>query len=201
MGSFNMGNVDVEIIVDKSGSMTTCDAAGGKSRWKYAEESTLALATLADQVDQDGIAVVPFSNNYKVYEGVTAAKVAQVWQENSPMGGTDLAAPLKDRLAAHMARRAAGGTKNTCILVITDGEPNDRKAVKQVIIDATKQMQADEELAICFVQVGNDAGATSFLTELDDTLQSDGAKFDIVDTVKIDEVQDLASLVEKAFAD
>ncbi len=117
------------------------------------------------------------------------------------MGSTNTAAALKDRLDAHFARRAAGSTKATCILVMTDGEPNDKQAVKNVIIDATKKMTADEELAISFVQIGHDASAASFLADLDDSLTGLGAKFDIVDTVKIDEVSDLSTLVEKAFAD
>ena len=195
-------NIDIELLVDKSGSMgDRVSGSNSKTRWEYAQESTLALARQAEKTDADGITVVPFSNSYKVYENTTAAKVQQVFAENSPMGGTDTAAALQNRLDAHFARRAAGLTKSTCILVLTDGEPNDRAAVKRCIIEATKQMGADEELAISFVQIGDDASAKSFLEELDDTLQGAGAKFDIVDTLNIDQVEDIGSLVTKAFAD
>jgi hypothetical protein len=76
--------------------------------------------------------------------------------------------------------------------VITDGEPDDRKAVFEVIIQATRQMEKDEELAISMIQVGADAQATKFLKALDDQLQSVGAKFDICDTITLDDLEDMS---------
>jgi 5,10-methylene-tetrahydrofolate dehydrogenase/methenyl tetrahydrofolate cyclohydrolase len=78
--------------------------------------------------------------------------------------------------------------------VITDGEPDDRKAVIQVIIEASQKMDRDEELAISFIQVGADPTATQYLKLLDDDLQKVGAKFDIVDTVTIDDMADMSLL-------
>ena len=52
--------------------------------------------------------------------------------------------------------------KPETILVITDGQPNDENGVKNVIIEATKKLQRDEDLSISFVQIGNDGGATRF---------------------------------------
>lgn len=197
----DLKNLDIEFLLDKSGSMTQCDCPGGKSRWVSAQETTLALATLAEKYDPDGITVVPFNNAFKVHEGVTATKVDQIFKEHVPMQSTDTAAALRDRLDAHFARRAAGGTKSTCLLVMTDGEPNDRTAVADAIVEATKKMTADEELAISFVQVGHDAEAAKFLQWLDDDLIGRGAKFDIVDTVNIEAITDIESLLQKAFAD
>jgi hypothetical protein len=52
-------------------------------------------------------------------------------------------------------------------------------------------MERDEELAISLIQVGNDATATRFLKALDDELQGAGAKFDIVDTITLDDMENL----------
>jgi hypothetical protein len=198
-------NLDIEFLLDKSGSMgSNRDCPGGKSRWEYAQETTLALATHAEALDPDGITVVPFASSHKVYEGVTAAKVAQVFQENTPMGSTNTAGVLKARLDAYFARKAAGKAKSTCFLVMTDGKPDDQQAVADVIVAATKQMDRDEELAISFIKVGEDREIDAFLTFLDDGLvEKSGAKFDIVDTVKIAEVENfsITELIEKAFAD
>lgn len=199
----DLKNLDIEFLLDKSGSMATNDCPGGKSRWQYAQETTTALATLAEKHDPDGITVVPFAGSYKVHEGVTAAKVAQVFQEHSPMGSTNTAAVLKARLDACFDRKAKGVGKSTCMFVLTDGAPDDQQAVADTIIAATKRMDRDEEIAIQFIQVGLDAGATAFLKYLDDNLVSKGAKFDIVDTVKIAEVENFTidALIEKSFAD
>ncbi|MEH2364459.1 vWA domain-containing protein [Nostoc sp.] len=192
-----MSDRDYTLIIDKSGSMSTPDQVGGRSRWEIAQESTLALARKAEQFDPDGITVYVFAGRFKRYDDVTSAKVAQIFLENDPAGTTNLAGVLQDALNNYFQRKAAGKAKpnGETILVITDGEPDDRKAVFEVIIHATRQMERDEELAISIIQVGSDAQATKFLKALDDQLQSVGAKFDICDTVTLDDLEEM-SLVD-----
>lgn len=185
-------NRDYTLIIDKSGSMATPDQKGGRSRWLAAQESTLALASKCEQFDPDGITIYLFSGRFKRYENVTASKVTQIFRENDPSGSTDLAAVLKHATDNYFERKAAGQTKpnGETILVVTDGEPDDRKAVMKVIIEASRRMDRDEELAISFIQVGTDSQATKFLKILDDELQGAGAKFDICDTITIDDMED-----------
>lgn len=182
---------DYTLIIDKSGSMSTSDQLGGTTRWEAAQESTLALARKCEQVDPDGITVYLFSGRFRRYDNVTSDKVTQIYQENEPMGRTDLASVLQDALDNYFQRKAAGDAKQNgeTILVITDGEPDDRKAVMRQIIEASRKLERDEELAISIIQVGADKKATEFLKALDDQLQSAGAKFDIVDTITIDEME------------
>ncbi|MBH8576611.1 VWA domain-containing protein [Nostocaceae cyanobacterium CENA369] len=187
-------NRDYTLIIDKSGSMATPDQKGGRNRWTAAQESTLALASKCEQFDPDGITIYVFSGRFKRYENVTSAKVAQVFRENDPSGTTDLAAVLKHATDDYFQRKSTGQTKpnGETILVVTDGEPDDRKAVMKVIIEASRRMDRDEELAISFIQVGTDPQATRFLKVLDDELQSAGAKFDICDTITMDDMEDLS---------
>ncbi|HEY9780455.1 MAG TPA: VWA domain-containing protein [Leptolyngbyaceae cyanobacterium] len=185
-------NRDYTLIIDKSGSMATPDQKGGRSRWVAAQESTLAVASKCEQFDPDGITIYLFSGRFKRYENVTASKVTQIFRENDPSGSTDLAAVLKHATDNYFERKAARQTKanGETILVVTDGEPDDRKAVMKVIIEASRRMDRDEELAISFIQVGTDSQATKFLKILDDELQGAGAKFDICDTITIDDMED-----------
>jgi len=187
-------NRDYTLIIDKSGSMATPDQKGGRSRWVAAQESTLALASKCEQFDPDGITVYVFSGKFKRYENVTTSKVTQIFQENDPSGTTDLAAVLKHATDDYFQRKSAGTIKlnGETILVVTDGEPDDRKAVMKVIIEASRRMDKDEELAISFIQVGTDQQATRFLKVLDDELQSAGAKFDICDTITMEDMEDLS---------
>ncbi|NJL61735.1 MAG: VWA domain-containing protein [Methylacidiphilales bacterium] len=187
-------NRDYTLIIDKSGSMATPDQKGGKNRWYAAQESTFALASKCEQFDSDGITVYLFSGKFKRYDNVTSSKVSQIFMENDPSGTTDLAAVLKNATDSYFDRKKAGETKpnGETILVVTDGEPDDRKAVMRVIIEASRKMERDEELAISFIQVGTDAQATRFLKVLDDELQSAGAKFDICDTITMDDMEDMS---------
>lgn len=186
-------NRDYTLIIDKSGSMSVKDQPGGKSRWEIMQESTVALASKCEELDPDGITVYLFSGRFKRYDNVTSTRVSQIFTENEPGGRTDLAGVLQDATNNYFQRKAAKQTKlnGETILVVTDGEPDDRKTVMKVIIEASRRLDKDEELAISFIQIGNDAGATRFLKILDDDLQSAGAKFDIVDTVTMDDMEDM----------
>lgn len=200
-----MKDRDYTLIIDKSGSMSTPDQRGGRTRWQEAQESTLALARKCEQFDPDGITVYVFSGRFRCYEDVTAAKVEQIFMENDPSGTTNLASVLQEASHRYFQRKAAGRAKpaGETILVITDGEPDDRRAVMEVIVNATRQMERDEELAISMIQVGSDAQATKFLKALDDQMQDVGAKFDICDTLTIDDMGDmsLADVLMSAIAD
>ncbi|MCT7949192.1 VWA domain-containing protein [Ancylothrix sp. C2] len=196
---------DYTLIIDKSGSMSTRDQTGGKTRWEVMQESTLALARKCEDLDPDGITVYMFSGKFKRYENVTSSKVEQIFIENEPVGRTDLASVLQDALNNYFTNKAAGKTKlnGETILVVTDGEPDDRKAVMRVIIEASGKIDKDEELAISLIQVGTDATATQFLKALDDDLQKIGAKFDIIDTLTIEDMEDmtLSEVLLKAISD
>ncbi len=185
-------NRDYTLIIDKSGSMTRKDQAGGKSRWQMMQESTLALASKCEEFDPDGITIYTFSGRFRRYDNVTSEKVEQIFRENEPSGRTDLAGVLQDALNDYFQRKASGQTKanGDTILVVTDGEPDDRKAVMRAIVEASRKMDKDEELALSFIHVGSDPDATKFLKLLDDELQGAGAKFDIVDTITMDDMED-----------
>lgn len=187
-------NRDYTLIIDKSGSMSAQDQAGNKSRWETVQESTLALAKKCEELDPDGITIYVFSSRFKRYDNVTSDKVKQIFEENDPVGRTDLASVLQDALDNFFERRTAGTTKpnGETMLVITDGEPDDRKTVMKQIIEASRKIDRDEELAISFIQVGDDPKVTEFLTALDDRLQDAGAKFDIVDTVTLEKMKGLS---------
>lgn len=187
-------NRDYVLVLDKSGSMEATDTPSGKSRWKEAEESTLAIASKITQYDPDGITVIPFASSFKVYENQTASKVAQVFKENSPMGGTTLAPVLKQVFADYNKRKAAGQTKanGELLIVVTDGQPSDEREVAAEIVKFTKTLSnGDDEYGIQFIQVGKDAEAARFLKKLDDDLTSQGAAHDIVDTKTMEELENV----------
>jgi hypothetical protein len=198
-------NRDYTLIIDKSGSMSTPDQTGGRSRWDEAQESTIALARKCEQFDPDGITVYVFSSRFRRYDNVTASKVEQIFQENDPAGSTNLTMVLTDATNHYFQRKKAGKTQTEgeTILVITDGEPDDRRSVIDIIIETTRRLERDEELAISFIQVGSDSGATKFLKALDDQLQDVGAKFDICDTITMDDMSEmsLSEVLMNAIAD
>ena len=194
-------NRDYTLIIDKSGSMAITDEDDEKvknelelkTRWELIEESSIALASKCEKLDTDGITVYTFSTNFKRYSNVTARKVVQIFEDEEPFGDTNLAGVLKAALDDYFQRKTSGQAKpnGETILVVTDGKADNPVAVIRTIVEATQKIDRDEELAISFIQIGKDTEATEYLKYLDDQLtQKREAKFDIVDTITIEEIEE-----------
>ena len=201
---------DFTLVLDKSGSMMTPSTSlSGKTRWTECEESIKAIAAKVAEFDPDGLDVYVFSGKFKYYSGVTPDKVDQIFQEQSPMGTTALHSVLEAALDNFLQEKRSGKVKGSgeTIIILTDGEPDDKLAAMKVIANATHEMErlgcTDDDLAVLFIQVGNDTGATRFLKALDDDLTSAGAKFDIVDVKTADQLEDMTilELLEEAISD
>ena len=186
-----LANRDYTLIIDKSGSMAQTDQVGGRSRWAAAREGSQALAAKCEALDADGMTLYVFGSRFRRYDNITADRVAKVFEENEPCGGTDLAGVLTHAFDSYFARKAKGCARPETIVVLTDGEPDDQRAVIKAVLAASRRIERDEELAVSFVQVGRDADARRFLKLLDDELVSAGAPFDICDTVTLDEAEEM----------
>ena len=190
----NVTNFDYVVLIDASGSMAHTDGKAA-TRFERAKESVIGLVSELGAVDEDGIDVITFGGESIIHTGgvKTPADVKNAF-ERRVAGGT----PTAEALAR--AFEIAGKSDNPdFIIVITDGEPNNRQAVKDVIVKQANSQANDADLTVLFIQTGDDASAASFLAELDDGLH--GAKFDIVDTMtqaKADSYPSLAALIEDA---
>ncbi|MBD2292705.1 hypothetical protein H6G06_04190 [Anabaena sphaerica FACHB-251] len=187
-------NRDYTLIIDNSASMAKLSAKGDKSKWSALQECTFALARKCEEFDHDGITVYLFSRKFQRFDHVTSAKVAQIFAENLPADTTNLVGVLQDAINNYFARKAVGKTKpnGEIFLVITDGIPDDRQAVYEIIINATHKMEHEKELGISIIQVGSDSQATKFLKAVDNELQSIGAKFDICDTITLEDLEEMS---------
>ena len=187
-------NRDYTLMIDKSASMATSDYPNVKTHWEIAQGATYALAKKCEELDPDGITVYVFSGRFRRYDNVTSDTVTKIYEENEPMGQTNLATVLQNGLDNYFERKTAGTAQpnGETFLVITDGEPTDRKAVIRLIIEASQKIDRGEELAISLIQVGHNKKVTKFFKALDDELEEVGAKFDIVNTVKVDDMKDMS---------
>ena len=189
----NITNFDYTILIDASGSMANTDGKAA-TRFERAKESVIGLVSELGAVDEDGIDVITFGGESIIHTGgvKTPADVPNAF-ERRVAGSTPTAEAL-----ARAFEIAGKSDKPDFVIVITDGEPNNRQAVKDVLIKQANSQNADGDLTVLFIQIGDDASAANFLAELDDGLN---AKFDIVDTMtqaKADSYPSLAALIEDA---
>ena len=186
--NFELNKGDQFIIgIDVSASMNTRDCPGGMSRLEYAKEQLKVFAAEADKYDPDGADYLTFGQKVTPYLSQNLDSAKKLIDEvKANEGSTDTAGLVREAWKRAQALRAQGANDNIVLMIITDGEPNDREAVKKEIRDIAATLTNGEEFGIIFLTVGIiDTGLRSFLTELDDTLN---AKHDIVDVKDFMEV-------------
>lgn len=197
-------------LLDGSGSMDGKDCPGGKSRWNYSKETGQVLAAAAILIDTDGMSIGVFSSggqakNLMLYPNTTPDKVEKVFASGLPGGTTPTAEAVGEVIEDYLSRKygkkgnffgigavkADPKAKPICVIIDTDGVPNDKAALVRVIVDATKRIKDKSEIHLCFKQSGSDSSAKAFLSKLDNDLEKEGAVFDIVTCTTCDEIAGL----------
>lgn len=179
---------DFIFLLDVSGSMGTTDTPTRQTRYDYAKEKALMFCREADKIDTDGISIYRFGHQVTKFPDISADKIEDCFKGGPNEMSTDTAAALQAAWDEHLERK----NEQTFVFVVTDGAPNDKNAVRQVIVNITNAVKDEKEFRIQFLQVGNDTGAAAFLAELDDNLK--GAKYDIVDTKRLEDVSFMAAV-------
>jgi Mg-chelatase subunit ChlD len=186
--SFELNQGDQFIFaLDVSASMGYKDCPGGLSRIEYAKEKAKVFAKEAGKYDPDGADYFTFGSTVTDYLNQTPeAAVALIDGLKADQGSTDTAGVIARAWDRALELRGQGVTDNIVLMIITDGEPKDREAVKTQIRNIADTLQDRQEFGIIFLTIGEiDAGLQSFLTDLDDNLN---AKHDIVDVKKFESV-------------
>lgn len=161
-------SIDFIALFDHSSSMGEASLRrSGMTRWEELGEDAAGLAREAQRFDSDGLTVIAFSSAVKVFDGVTADKVKQLFTEVTPRGGTNLADGLQAAIA-----KIESSQKNGVIFVYTDGVPDSDKAVYDVINSAGNRL-GRPRIGITFIQVGEEPRASAFLQQLNSNLKVD----------------------------
>lgn len=174
---------------------------GSVSRWKTAEELTVALAVECIQFDKNGITVGLFSDDQKWFENVDGGVtlVEKIFTENGPNGGTDTAAALNHVVNAYLKAKKDNSSeaKPLIVFIVTDGQPNSQEDVERAIKHAVENIADDQEIRLNFVQIGDNEPAHQWLEKLDTGLN---LKYDIVNCKTYKEMGSHASLHEACMA-
>jgi Mg-chelatase subunit ChlD len=197
MTNVNLSLLQVILLLDKSGSMN-------EQRLQQMKEVGVMIADDMSQLDQNGsIHVITFGGRV-VNEGEIEFDNIKDLILNLRTGGTTPLAKALVEASLVIAPTLTGPEKlQHLIVVITDGEPDDKKAVVQEIVKLSKMIQTDEQLALQFVQVGDDEGASKFLQFLDDNIKDATGGLDLVNTNHFSDVANYSAqeFVNNAFND
>lgn len=183
-------NMSVAFAVDISASMMTRDVRG-MTRFQAIQEGAMALASKMCSIGLEGLDLYVFGRGARmVASKVGPEQVGDIFSRMSLESRTDthelIARVNEDR----------DRTKNTLLIIATDGAPSDTDKTRDAILQAAatcnpskRDPKDTDDFKILFYQIGSDWAATQFLRELDDDLvKRYGARFDIVDAKTVDEI-------------
>lgn len=191
------------LIIDRSGSMSWKDKTS--TRWTSARKVTEALLPVLFNYDPDkSIPLFLFDSNVTfVGECTEPHQIGQVFDTYGPGSTTNLSGALEEAMSTYAGTKRPNYkvVPGTTFIVLLDGGADDPTAVQKVI-----QKYADPnngfvenhtQLAISFIQIADDPGATAFLEELDNNCKP----LDIVDTKKDDDCLAGEAGIEKVLRD
>jgi len=148
-------------MIDRSGSMQ------GK-RWTQSSKVVSCIAQACCNHSPEGIAVYFFGSpgRLEVFPGIKSQQqVLDIFAKVKPAGTTCLEESLQKGFKSHFTRSDRLAVP-TSILVITDGEPNSKTAVENVIVAASKECKTAKEVSVSFMQVGEDSLCGKFFKKI-----------------------------------
>lgn len=181
-----LSQYDIDVLVDESGSMSTRDCpdplmtGSSVSRWDWCRAQSSILTQQTAGVS--GISLVPFSDKFARYDNVSPQAINSLFSSNTPGGSTNLALALRQEFDRYLQSHSLGlNRRPLMITVISDGVPDNRSEVYNLIRNASMQV-GQNEIAIAFFLIGQDEKGTEFVRDLQRKLQKDG-----VNTIPITE--------------
>jgi len=152
---------DLVLIVDHSESMDTPDCPGKVSRWDWCCQQTTELAQAAAEA-ANSITVVLFNDNYRVFDNIHPDEISAIFNEYHPSGGTVLGRPLQKELDQYFRTRL----KPITIVIITDGEPEDRTSMARLVKETSDRLQYWGEITITFLLISNEVNRDQLQAKL-----------------------------------
>lgn len=169
------------IIVDRSGSMSSPDPNSRNTRWDSAEKAVENMIDTIFKYDVDHTVPLYIFDHEVLFLGevTKSSQVKAVFKEYKPRGTTDLAKALDEALGTYVGTKRPNYevVPGTTFIVLLDGGADDEQAVysklKYYADPANGFVINHTQIAISFIQIGDDSGATAFLKRLDDNIEPD----------------------------
>ncbi|KAG5184088.1 hypothetical protein JKP88DRAFT_163605 [Tribonema minus] len=171
------------IIVDMSGSMAARDGKG--TRWDSARSAVEKMVDTIFAYDVDHTVPLYLFDSEVTFIGelTKASQVKAVFKEFGPRGTTGLGAALREALSTYAGTKRPNYqlVPGTTFIVLLDGGADDEADVMRVLQEFADPrngyIENHTQIALSFVQVGDDASASAFLQKLDDSITPDICDF------------------------
>merc|ERR1719316_112170 len=168
------------------------------TRWEKGVVGLDKIVTQVVKVDPDGVDIVCFGGDeVEWYRNVKNTKgVEQMVNSKRPRGACYMGEAMNEVLEEAFDGEKDMTKRPVSVLVLTAGRPDDADELDASLLKAVTRIGDTCEacpLSVTFVQIGNDKKAEEYLKHLDGhitaTSAANGEMFDLVDTIKDDEIQ------------
>jgi hypothetical protein len=181
-----------------SGGKATRRASGPPpTRWEKAVVSMDKIVVQVVKVDPDGVDIVCFGGEEDAdwYRNIKKTKhIEEMVNDKRPSGRCHMGAAMDEAIQDAFNKDLT--KRPVAILVLTAGRPDDADELDATLLKAVTRLADTCEtmpLSVTFIQIGNDPKAEEYLKHLDGHIQSEcaanGEMFDLVDTIKDDEIK------------
>lgn len=147
---------------DISGSMSNTDRkCGAQQRYNYMLEKFQMFVKTSEDFDKNGApTVLLFGEKVHIYQGKQLEKLMQELKGVTFEGFTNLDLVIDKAYDLHKDEKRQLARENkvhpgTVLLVFTDGEPTNRRAVERSILNIANNIDREDEFNITFLTVGS----------------------------------------------
>jgi hypothetical protein len=174
--------------------MSTSDCPGALSRWDWCKEQVVSLSEATRSIFPTGFRLGLYNNHCDISDNADVDSIVKAFTSTKPDGGTYTADAITHELRDLRERKRHGGAKPMVVIVVTDGAPNSPSALRDVLVNATNDMERADDLQVVFIQIGEDDQSTTLLEQLERHLTDAGARFPIAHNVPFEKVKETGLL-------
>jgi len=184
----------------QSSSSKQCRASSDSQTTTRYEKAVIGLDKIVNtvvKVDPDGVDIVCFGSEEETewYRNIKNTKgLEEIVTSKPPNGSCRMGAAMNEAIKEAFDKNLT--KRPVSILVLTAGRPDDADELDETLMKAVTRLADTCEtcpLSVTFVQIGKDRRAEEYLNHLDGnmtaTCAANGQMFDLVDTIKDEEIQ------------
>jgi hypothetical protein len=181
-------NSEIVFVEDMSGNMRLPVGDTGLSKWDWAAGRIVDLADALSKGNSSTFTLIQcYQYVYETYRDLNALGLRQRLSSSRALEAANVTTPIVNIANEYFDSHSL---KPLLLLVFTDGKSERGESLEIAVKTILERTKNAEQVRMVFFQIGDDSTGAAMLQMLDNDLTYAGLKYDIVDYVRFDELQD-----------
>jgi hypothetical protein len=179
---------DIVFVQDMSAVMRLPLGDTGLSKWDWCAGRIVDFAESLSRGNSMGFTLIQcYQYVFEIYRDQNPGALRQRLGASRAMEAANIATPLESIASEYFDSHSQ---KPLLIMVFTDGHPERGESMEAAVKMIGEHVKSQDQVRLVFFQIGEDVQGTAELQLLDHDLTYAGHRYDIVDWVKFDELQE-----------